>query len=65
MGDYFRVVAQVPKMPRGYVRRRVSWPTSGQHSRDDDEAAMGIDEATFRRLRQRIDAEDSGAESTV
>ena len=55
MGDYFR----------GYVRRRVSWPTSGQHSRDDDEAATGIDEATFRRLRQRIDAEDGGAESTV
>ena len=41
----------------GFVARAVPWSTI--------EAATGIDEATFRRLRQRIDAEEDGAESTV
>ena len=41
----------------GFVARDIPWSTI--------EAATGIDEATFRRLRQRIDAEDNGAESTV
>jgi len=41
----------------GFVARAVPWSTI--------EAATGIDEATFRRLRQRIDAEQDGTESTV
>ena len=42
----------------GFVARDIPWPTI--------EAATGIDEATFRRLRQRVDAKDNGtAESTV
>ena len=41
----------------GFVARDISWPTI--------EAATGIDEATFRRLRQRVDAKDNGTESTV
>ena len=41
----------------GFVARDIPWSTI--------EAATGIDEATFRRLRQRIDAEDNGAESSV
>ena len=41
----------------GFVARDIPWSTI--------EAATGIDEATFRRLRQRIAAEDNGAESTV
>ena len=41
----------------GFVARDIPWPTI--------EAATGIDEATFRRLRQRVDAKDNGTESTV
>ena len=41
----------------GFVARDIPWPTI--------EAATGIDEATFRRLRQRVDANDNGTESTV
>ncbi len=41
----------------GFVARDISWSTI--------EEATGIDEATYRRLRQRIDAEDNGADSTV
>ena len=41
----------------GLVARDMPWPTI--------EEATGIDEATFRRLRQRVDAEDNGTESTV
>ena len=40
-----------------FVARDIPWSTI--------EAATGIDEATFRRLRQRIDAEDNGAESSI
>ena len=40
-----------------FVARDVPWSTI--------EAATGIDEATFRRLRQRIDAQDNGAEPAV
>ena len=41
----------------GFVARDVPWSTI--------EAATGIDEATFVRLRERIDAEDDGPEATV
>ena len=41
----------------GFVARDVPWSTV--------DAATGIDEATFRRLRQRVDAEDNGTESAV
>ena len=41
----------------GFVARDTPWPTI--------EAATGMDEATFRRLRQRVDAKDTGTESTV
>ena len=41
----------------GLVARDVSWSII--------EAATGIDEATYRRLRQRIEAPDNRADSTV
>jgi predicted transposase YdaD len=41
----------------GFVARNTPWSTI--------EAATGIDEAAFRRLRQRIDAQDNRAEPTV
>ena len=41
----------------GFVARDIPWPTI--------EAATGIDEATFRRLRQRVDSEDNGTDSTA
>ena len=41
----------------GFVSRDIPWSTI--------EAATGIDEATYRRFRQRIDAQENGAESTV
>ena len=41
----------------GFVAREVPWSLI--------EAATGIDEATYRRLRQRIDAQDNGKDSTV
>ncbi len=41
----------------GFVARNVPWPII--------EAATGVDEAAFQRLRQRVDAKDSGTESTV
>ena len=40
----------------GFVARDIPWSTI--------EAATGIDEATFRRLRQRIDAGGNGAPAT-
>ena len=41
----------------GFVARDTPWSLI--------EAATGIDETTYRRLRQRIDAQDNGADSTV
>ncbi|MCY4485409.1 MAG: hypothetical protein OXC12_21275 [Spirochaetaceae bacterium] len=41
----------------GFVARDIPWPTI--------EAATGIDETTFRRLRQRVDAKDNRAEPTA
>ena len=41
----------------GFVARDIPWTTI--------EAATGIDEQTFRRLRQQVDAKDTEAESTV
>ena len=41
----------------GFVARDIPWPTI--------EAATGIDEATFRRLRQRVDAKDDGTEAAI
>ena len=40
---------------KGFVARHIPWPTI--------EAATGIDEATFRRLRERVDSEDNETES--
>ena len=42
---------------QGFVARDTPWSII--------EAATGIDEATFRRLRQQIDAEDNGADSAT
>ena len=39
----------------GFVARHIPWPTI--------EAATGIDETTFRRLRERVDSEDNETES--
>ena len=41
----------------GFVARDIPWTTI--------EAATGIDEQTFRRLRQQVDAKDTEAESTA